>query len=57
MKSGKEIKIARIKEDIKAIDLARQINISPSKLSLIERGYSLCTKEIEEKLVGILKHL
>jgi transcriptional regulator with XRE-family HTH domain len=57
MKSGKEIKIARIKEDMKAIDLARQINISPSKLSLIERGYSLCTKEIEDKLVLVLKHL
>lgn len=52
---GKELKILRIQNDKKAIDVCLAAGISPSKLSLIERGYNECTKELYEKLVDIIR--
>lgn len=52
---GKDLKILRIQNDKKAIDVCLAAGISPSKLSLIERGYKECPKELYEKLVEIIK--
>jgi transcriptional regulator with XRE-family HTH domain len=54
MHSGKEIKIARISADIKAIELSKKLGISNSKLSLIEKGHIECPEDIYEKIISIL---
>jgi len=51
---GKDLKILRIQNDKKAIDVCLAAGISPSKLSLIEREYKECPKELYEKLVEII---
>ena len=51
---GKEIKILRIVNDVKAIDLANLIGISCSKLSLIENGRIQCPDDIYQKIIKLL---
>lgn len=53
--SGFDLKIARINRKLKQLDVARVINISNSKLSLIENGYLECSPEINKKLNEIYK--
>jgi ribosome-binding protein aMBF1 (putative translation factor) len=55
MLAGKDIKIARVYAGKKAIDLAKELKITPSKLSLIENGYINCDFETEEKVRNALK--
>lgn len=52
--SGKDFKMARVRFDIKAINLAKVLKISTSKLSLIENNHIKCPTDIYEKLVKIL---
>lgn len=55
MYSGFDFKIARIKSKTKSLDLAQQLGISPSKLSLIENGYQKMPKSIYKRLNTIFK--
>ncbi|SDZ40044.1 Helix-turn-helix [Proteiniborus ethanoligenes] len=55
MNKGLEIKLMRIKANIKAINLAKKLNMSPSKLSLIENGHIKCSEEEYKKAVVILE--
>ena len=50
-----DMKIARIRAGVKAIDLAKEFRISPGQFSKIENGYIDCPKEIYEKLEEIFK--
>ncbi|MDR3597690.1 helix-turn-helix transcriptional regulator [Clostridium sp.] len=50
MNIGYEIKIKRIKNKVKAIDLALKLGISPSKLSLIENERVKCPEDLYQKI-------
>ena len=52
-----QIKIARVKANIKALELAKQLNISPTLLSLIENEHKECPEHIYKRLTEILKDI
>lgn len=56
MINGTEIKIMRIKKGIKAIELAKILEISTTKLSLIENGHIQCTDKLYKLIIQILNH-
>lgn len=54
MYSAEDLKIARIKAKIKAIDMAHQLKISPGTLSLMENGYKKIPDKFYRELVEVL---
>jgi len=52
--NGIDLKLARTSKRIKQLELARQIGISPSRLSLIENGWA---KPRPEELSALRKAL
>ena len=54
MYTGMDFKIARIRSGVKAIDFARSIGISTSRLSLVENGHIECTEDLYLKIVDAL---
>ena len=56
---GSDLRVMRTKANVKALDVALRLGWSPSKLSLIERGYreidEETSKRIEQVIVDLAK--
>jgi transcriptional regulator with XRE-family HTH domain len=52
--TGKELKIERIKKDIKAVDIAEHLHIHKSYISKLEREVQSIPKQLYEKWVEFL---
>ncbi|MDD4834018.1 MAG: helix-turn-helix domain-containing protein [Lutispora sp.] len=57
MERGLEIKIRRTKSKMTALELSRKLEISPTKLSLIENGHKTCPDHLYTKIRNILKNI
>lgn len=51
---GKELKLLRIKNDKKAIDISKAAGISASKLSMIEKNHIPCSIELYKKILNLI---
>jgi transcriptional regulator with XRE-family HTH domain len=52
--SGKQLKIQRIIKDIQAMDIAKELNVSKTYISLMEKGERNIPLHIYSKWVDIL---
>lgn len=55
MKNGKKIKLLRIQNEMKAINLCKLADLTPTKLSLIENCHIECSEDLYMKLIDLIK--
>lgn len=55
MLTGKELKIERIKKDIKAVEIAEHLHIHKSYICKLEREVQAIPKQLYEKWVEFLE--
>lgn len=53
--TGKQLKIMRIMKDIKAKDIAEQLNVTKQYISILEREVQKIPKHIYDQWLEILK--
>lgn len=52
--TGLDIKIARLKAGLKGYELARQVGISPDKMSQIEVGRAVPSDELAKRIMAAI---
>ena len=57
LRNGSDLRMMRTKANVKALDVALRLGWSPSKLSLIERGYRKIDEETSKRIEQVIGEL